>query len=377
VQPTPTRVLLVDDDQGDFEMIRVMLSQAEHGQFKVDWVATYEEALDAFEREAHDVYFVDYFLEDRTGLDLLREAQRRGISAPVIMLTGRGSRAVDQEALEAGAADYLVKGLIDPPALERSIRHATERTKAARALQESEERHRSLFEHLPVGLYRSAPNGTLMDANPALVRILGHPDRDSLERQYANTLFVHPDDRDRFWSTLERHGVVRGFESSLPRADGTSVPVRITARLQRDATGEILYLEGLLEDTTEERAANEDRSEREPGLRASIEASRSAIALVDLEGRIIEMNPAFVELFSLGSRKPEGMSFVELLDPGDRASFLRELEHRSRGDRVPPEGERRFLGKDGSLFWARYQAMFLRDGNGEPNHLVLVLEQVP
>ena len=152
VQPTPTRVLLVDDDQGDFEMIRVMLSQAEHGKFKVDWVATYEEALDAFQREAHDVYFVDYFLEDRTGLDLLREAQRRGISAPVIMLTGRGSREVDMEALEAGAADYLVKGLIDPAALERSIRHATERTHAARALKESEERHRSLFEHLPVGL---------------------------------------------------------------------------------------------------------------------------------------------------------------------------------------------------------------------------------
>ncbi len=79
MQPTPMKVLLVDDDQGDFEMIRVMLAQAEHGQFRVDWVATYEEALDAFEKEEHDVYFIDYFLEDRTGLDLLREAQRRGL----------------------------------------------------------------------------------------------------------------------------------------------------------------------------------------------------------------------------------------------------------------------------------------------------------
>jgi PAS domain S-box-containing protein len=374
VQPTPTRVLLVDDDQGDFEMIRVMLSQAEHGQFKVDWVATYEEALDAFEREAHDVYFVDYFLEDRTGLDLLREAQRRGIAAPVIMLTGRGSRAVDQEALEAGAADYLVKGLIDPPALERSIRHATERTKAARALQESEERHRSLFEHLPVGLYRTAPDGTLMDVNPALVRILRYSDRNSLERNYSNSFFVHPDERDRFWSVLEQHGVIRGFESSLPRADGTSVPVRITARLHRGATGEILYLEGLLEDTTEERAAAEDRIRKEPGFRATIEDSRSAIAMLDLHGRIIEVNPAFVELFSIGNTKPEGMSFVELLEPGHRESFLRELQHLSRGDRIPPEGERRFEAGDGSLFWAQTSAVAVRDAEGRPGWLLLALQ---
>jgi PAS domain S-box-containing protein len=374
VQPTPTRVLLVDDDQGDFEMIRVMLSQAEHGQFRVDWVATYEEALDAFEREAHDVYFVDYFLEDRTGLDLLREAQRRGIAAPVIMLTGRGSREVDIEALKAGAADYLVKGLIDPAALERSIRHTMERTQAARALKESEERHRSLFEHLPVGLYRSAPDGTLIEANPALVRILGHPDRDSLERHYANTLFVHPDDRDRFWSTLERHGVVRGFESSLSRADGTPLPVRNTARIHRGATGEILYLEGALEDTTEERLATEHRLKQQPGFRATIDASRSAIALANLEGRLIEVNPAFAELFPVGSGKPEGMSFVELLEPGDRAPFIRELQHLSRGDRVPPEVERRFLGQAGSVFWARTSAMVVRDGEGRPGWLLLALQ---
>ena len=58
------RVLLVDDDQGDFEMIRVMLSQAEHGNYKLNWVSSYEEALDAFKDNQHDVYLLDYFLED-------------------------------------------------------------------------------------------------------------------------------------------------------------------------------------------------------------------------------------------------------------------------------------------------------------------------
>jgi DNA-binding response OmpR family regulator len=124
VETEKIKVLLVDDDQGDFEMIRVMLANAEHQDFQLDWVSSYEEAIDALKRDEYDVYFLDYFLEDMTGLDLLREARNRGMTAPIIMLTGRGSRTVDMEAMELGASDYLVKGLIDPDALERSIRHA-------------------------------------------------------------------------------------------------------------------------------------------------------------------------------------------------------------------------------------------------------------
>jgi PAS domain S-box-containing protein len=377
VQPRPTKVLLVDDDQGDFEMIRVMLSQAEHGQFRVDWVATFEEALDAFEKDEHDVYFVDYFLEDRTGLDLLREAQRRGISGPLIMLTGRGSRDVAMKALEAGAADYLVKGLIDPAALERSIRHARERTQGVSALRESEERHRSMFEHLPVGLYRTAPDGTFMEANPALIRILGYPDRESLAHRYSSALFVHPDDRERFWSLLEQYGVARGFESALRRPDGTSIRVRNTARLHRDAKGDILYLEGVLEDFPEEQAPAADPNAGEARFRAVFEASRSGIALVDLDGLLLEVNPAFAEMFSAQAHWPEGLSLVELLDKNDQAPFLGGLEDLSRGMRTRLEAERRFLGKDGTLIWARTTTVLIRNGEGEPDHVVVVLEVRP
>jgi PAS domain S-box-containing protein len=130
----PIRVLLVDDDQGDFEMIRVMLAKAQLQDYELHWVSSYEEALDAFNASEFDVYFLDYFLEDRTGLDILKEARDRGITAPIILLTGRGSRAVDMEAMELGASNYLVKSLIDPDVLERAIRHALEREKGRKAI---------------------------------------------------------------------------------------------------------------------------------------------------------------------------------------------------------------------------------------------------
>lgn len=375
VEQDNTKVLLVDDDQGDFEMTRALLSRAEHRDFHLDWVASYEEALDAFQRGEHDVYLVDYFLEDRTGLDLLREAENRGVDAPVIMLTGRGSRSVDLEAMEAGAADYLVKGSIDPELLERSIRYALERHRAARALRESEERHRSMFDHLPVGLYRSTPEGNFIDANPALIRILGYPDRDALQRLYSSALYVHPDDRNRFWGLLERYGLVRGFETTIRRADGVPVRVRNTARLHRNREGKILYLEGTLEDISREEAAEELRGNH-ARFRTVFQASRSGIALVDLDGLIIEANPAFARIFSATEREMEGVPYPDLLDKDDRPAVLRELAALGRGERTHLEAERRFQTREESEAWARTTTALVRSREGDPDHLVILLDDV-
>lgn len=169
------KILLIDDDQGDFEMTRVMLSETRGGQFSVEWVSTFEEALDAFRSRAHDVYLVDYFLEDRTGLDLLREARKEGVTAPLIMLTGRGDAQVNRSAISAGAADYLVKGETSPEALGHSILRAVERARIPSASSDPQRGFPGVFRQAStlVGVMR--PDGTLMDVNPAFSRFFGVP----------------------------------------------------------------------------------------------------------------------------------------------------------------------------------------------------------
>jgi signal transduction histidine kinase len=88
-------------------------------------------------RDRHDVYLLDYRLGQRTGVDLMREAVERGCAGPIILLTGQGDRATDMEAMKAGAADYLIKGQLDAPLLERSIRYAIERHRDRQALREA------------------------------------------------------------------------------------------------------------------------------------------------------------------------------------------------------------------------------------------------
>ena len=275
MQTEQIRVLLVDDDQGDFEMIRVMLSKAEHQSYKLEWVSTFEEALDAFDGSRHDVYFLDYFLEDRTGLDLLKEAKARGITAPFIMLTGRGSRTVDMEAMEMGASDYLVKGLIDPDALERAIRHAMERNEGAKAIKEREERKLDLFHQHPVG---------------------------------------------------------------VPATEGLS--------------------------------GNAAR------FRAVFDSARSGIALLDLSGTFLEVNPAFAGAFAPTRPWTGGMSYLDLLDERDQEAVSKELEALSRGERARFEAARRFLVREGQVAWAHTTMVLIRDADGAPDHLVALLEGV-
>lgn len=245
------RVLLVDDDQGDFVMTENLLSQVGDGTIEIEWVPTYEEAIEALERNEHDLYLIDYLLEDRDGLEIIRAARALGVHKPLIMLTGRGSRGVDLEAMELGAADYLVKGSLDADLLERSIRYALERFRTEEALRESEHRHREFFDNLPVGLHRTKRDGSVVDANPALARILGFPDRDTLQDAYAQSLYVNADDKEHFLELIERDGQVVGFETELERYDGRPFPARVSARAVRDRDDQVLYIEGAVEDLSD------------------------------------------------------------------------------------------------------------------------------
>lgn len=139
------KVLLVEDDEDDYILIRDLLNDIPEQQFRLDWVATFSEAVTTIQQQHHDVYLVDYRLGERDGLELLELIDRED-SSPVIILSGQGNRELDIAALRSGAADYLDKTYLRSSLLEHYIRSSIERNKALKALQESEKKYRELFE---------------------------------------------------------------------------------------------------------------------------------------------------------------------------------------------------------------------------------------
>lgn len=136
-----------------------------------------------------------------------------------------------------------------------TLRDVTERRRTEEALRASEARYRGLFEGVPVGVYRTSPEGRIRDVNPTLVELLGLDDREELVGRYAQEFYADPGDRERWLSRLTGEGVVRGYEMRLRRADGKIIWVRDSGREVRDDDGELLGYEGTIEDVTLRRRA--------------------------------------------------------------------------------------------------------------------------
>ena len=125
------RVLLVEDDEDDFILTQDLLKTIRGWRFEVDWIRSYEAGFAAALKNRHDVCLVDYRLGAHNGIELIEGALVGGCQLPIILLTGLGEHEVDVAAMRAGASDYLVKGRLEAAQLERSIRYAIERKRAA------------------------------------------------------------------------------------------------------------------------------------------------------------------------------------------------------------------------------------------------------
>ena len=229
--PRPIRALLVDDDEDDYVMTREMLSDVKGEVFRLDWIPSYHDALQAIRRGEHDVYLLDYRLGGNNGLDILREARGDGCGAPMILLTGQGDDAVDVEAMKAGASDYLVKGQIESSLLGRSIRYAIERAQALRALRETEERYQRLVELSPDAIIVHA-NARIRFVNGAGVKLLGAAGTAQVLGKPI-TDFVRNDCREnvesRIHQTVKEETELPFVEEKLRRLDGKEVYVEVAA----------------------------------------------------------------------------------------------------------------------------------------------------
>jgi two-component system, LuxR family, sensor kinase FixL len=183
---TTTRVLLVDDDEASFILLRRLLSKVPQKTLATDWAPNYEEGLRVLNQNQHDVCLMDYRLGPRTGLDLLREAVALGIQTPIIILTSSEDPKVDLQATELGAADFLLKDQLEPVMLERVIRFAIQHAAALTALQKSHKRFRLLFERSMDAILISDDRGQFVDVNGAACRLLGLSAQKLLARNWSD-----------------------------------------------------------------------------------------------------------------------------------------------------------------------------------------------
>jgi PAS domain S-box-containing protein len=225
-----------------------------------------------------------------------------------------------------------------------AVRDITERKQAEEALRASEERFRRLFENSLVGIYRTTPEGRVEMANPALVAMLGYRSFEELARVNLEAEGFHPEyPRARFKALLERDGRVRGLESAWTRADGTTLFVLESAVAVRDATGRIVAYEGVVEDITERRRAEQALAEQVRDWQATFDAAADAIILLDPQQRIKRANRTAKQWFGQPPAAMQGQPCHQavhgLREPPPFCPFGAVREHGNRQVVVFPHGE--------------------------------------
>ncbi|MBN1954538.1 MAG: PAS domain S-box protein [Anaerolineae bacterium] len=144
--------------------------------------------------------------------------------------------------------------------LVRLEQRVAELERANEELQRSEAHYRGLFDRIPTGFYRATPEGRILDANLALIEILGYPDRESLLAVNVMDIYTQAGDRQRWQTLLENAESVSDFEAPMYRHDGTIAVVRSSVRAVRDDAGQVAYYEGSVEDIS---ARKEPETEHE------------------------------------------------------------------------------------------------------------------
>ncbi len=334
------RVLLVDDKRDDRALVMRGLS-SQHEGLEVVEVADADALTVALARPP-DVVITDYQLRFSDGLTLLRQVKSTWPHVPVIMYTGTGSEQVAVEAMKAGLYDYVLKKPGEMSRLLAAVGRAFETARHRKAAEDAEGRYRRLYDGVPIGLFRSAPDGSFLDCNLALVGMLGYPSREALLARNVSDTYTDPSERPALIERLEREGSIRDFEAECLRCDGSTLWARVSVQAVRDGNGGTAYYEGLVEDLTERKRAEEALKVAEGRLlqAAKLEAvGRLAGGVAHDFNNLLGVIMGYADLMAkrLAVEDPLRRNVQEIQKAADRASGLtRQLLAFSRRQVLQP-----------------------------------------
>lgn len=231
------------------------------------------------------------------------------------------------------------------------------------ALNENE--IRDLLEHLPVGVYRTTPDGRFLLANSALSKILGFDSVEELPEGGVEYFYSSDYSREQFKAHLEEKNELKNFRFQLKRKDGRVIHVRENAKAISDERGNVLYYEGTIEDITES-VKNKEHLRK---LTRAVEQNPASIVITDLDGRIEYVNPAFCNITGYSKEEAIGENPRVLKSGKHDNAFYKELWDTITAGHVWT-GEFYNKRKDGSFYWESAMIAPVKDQSDQITHFV-------
>ena len=366
----PTHILLVEANTGDARLLRELLA-GDHGRFRLTHVDRLAAAISCMQKGGVDIVLLDLRLPDSHGLDTLTNMHNAAMGIPIVVMTGIEDEALGLHLIQHGAQDYLLKGRVTGPILQRSLRYAIERARMANELRDKTSLLQSVLDSVADGVVMADETGEFKVWNPAARRIVGSGPAalkiDEWTSHYGLFLpdMVTPYPPEDLPLAKAIHGESTDEELIFIRSSeqhrGTWLSVN--ARPLRDELGRIKGGAAIFRDITERKLTEEALRDTQEQYRLLVTKANDIIYRADPMGRFTFVNPVAMRIMKYPEQELLGRRFVELI-----RSDYQEAAERFYGRqfvRRQPSTYYEFpaLAKDGTEVWIGQNVqVLLEDG---------------
>jgi len=360
----PNKVLLVEDNLEYAHLIRAMVSGGGTG-FELTHVERLSDALEHLNKESWDVVLLDLLLPDSHGLDTMVKVQAQAPSIPIVVLTGLDDEALAIKAMQKGAQDYLVKGMVDGSLLKRSIRYAIERKRAEGVFK-------TLAISSPIGIY-IVQDRVFQLVSPQFQELVGYSEDELLDMDSLR--IVHPEDREMVREKaikMLKAGPSSPYEYRYISKSGqikwvTETVTSIQYRGRRATLGNFL-------DITERKQAEEGLLESEERFRSIVENSHDGIMILDDAHRFIYVNDELCRIAKYSREEVIGQDFRKFIDEESKQLVAERYIRRQRGEKIPPRYEFNIVCKDGEKRRVEISSTTIKDSAGRVKTVAQILD---
>jgi PAS domain S-box-containing protein len=344
------KILLIEDDTGDADYLREILSEDKNSPFKIEWVDRLKTGLNHLSDSRFDIVLLDLYLPDSQGLDTFTKVRIRTPELPIIVLSGLDDETTAINAVKEGAQDYLVKGQLDCNLLKRSIYYAIERKQTEKKLKEETNLSRILLDNIPcVALLIKPETREIVHANEHALKVGAVPGKQCFVTWGKSSVPCPWCLAPELWAKGKTQRI--DVEVSDTIWDTYWVPIT------KD-----LYLHYAF-DITERKQAEDKLLKQQYFLSKAQEIGKIGTWELDIKKNILVWTDENYRIFGL----PIGTEltyeiFLDCVHPSDREYVDREWK--AAFDKKPYDIEHRLLMSDGSIKWVREKAQLEFDEQG-------------
>ncbi len=228
----------------------------------------------------------------------------------------------------------------------------TEQIKTEQKFLKSEEKYKSLYNNVPVALFRSTIDGVILNLNQAMVKMYGFQNTEELLNTPASNFYENPNDRETMLALLKEKKEVFGFVTKEKKKDGSIIWVESDYKAHTDSQGNIIYFDGVAFDITNSKNASEKLQKSEERFRQLSQTIPSIISIINLKTKkYLFVNNAWHKLFGYSEDELNEIEYLDIIHPDMRDKIIKQSEMLINGIKTAPRKNLKCITKNNKTIW--------------------------